>query len=131
MPTISWIAVAVATVAAFVLGGLWYGPLFGKPWKRENGFADDCKPRYPGKVLFPMTILLNLIAAVVFAMFLGPAPGMGLAIGAGISTGLCWVAPAMIMEHMYSNRSMTLVAIDAGFPVVMFTLFGVVFAYLG
>ncbi len=28
----NWWAILVATVVAFVLGGLWYGPIFGKAW---------------------------------------------------------------------------------------------------
>ncbi len=30
--TINWLAVLVAAVAAFVIGFLWHGPLFGKQW---------------------------------------------------------------------------------------------------
>ena len=26
------LAVLVATLSGFVIGGTWYGPLFGKPW---------------------------------------------------------------------------------------------------
>ena len=34
MPEVNWLAVLAATVAAFVLGGLWYSPvLFGKRWQ--------------------------------------------------------------------------------------------------
>ena len=32
LAALNWWAILVATVAAFALGGLWYGPLFGKPW---------------------------------------------------------------------------------------------------
>ena len=132
MPAISWVAVAVCTVVAFVLGGLWYGPLFSKPWMAEHNIDKDTfKPRYSKGVMFSITILLNFIAAVVFSAFLGPAPAMGLAIGAGVSTGLCWVAPALAICHMFSSRSVKLILIDAGFPVAMFTAYGVIFAYLG
>ena len=27
---LNWLAVLVAAVSAFVVGGIWYGPLFGK-----------------------------------------------------------------------------------------------------
>ncbi|MBA2459694.1 MAG: DUF1761 family protein, partial [Gemmatimonadales bacterium] len=32
MPNVSLLAVLVATLLGFVLGGLWYGPLFGRAW---------------------------------------------------------------------------------------------------
>ena len=39
MPDVNWLAVVVAAVSAFVLGGIWYGPLFKKTWCREAGVA--------------------------------------------------------------------------------------------
>jgi hypothetical protein len=131
MPEIKWLAVFVATAVAFVLGGLWYGPLFSKPWMREVGVGPDFKPRYPMAVLFGVAIGASFICAVVFAAFVGPAPSPGLAIGAGLAVGLGWVAPCMITTYLFANRSITLLAIDAGYPVVQFALYGLVFAILG
>ena len=34
---LNWLAVLAAAVSAFVLGGLWYGPLFKNAWCREAG----------------------------------------------------------------------------------------------
>ena len=37
MGSINWIAILVAGISAFVLGGVWYSPaLFGKAWMTEN-----------------------------------------------------------------------------------------------
>ena len=42
MPEVNWIAIVVAAVASFLLGGLWYSPvLFGKAWQRETGLTDE------------------------------------------------------------------------------------------
>jgi len=35
---INYLAVLVAVVLQFVLGFLWYGPLFGEPWMEMVGF---------------------------------------------------------------------------------------------
>ncbi len=38
MPEINYLAVVVAALGSFLLGGLWYSPaLFGKVWQREAG----------------------------------------------------------------------------------------------
>ncbi|MEK7357805.1 MAG: DUF1761 domain-containing protein [Bdellovibrionota bacterium] len=37
-------AILAATVAAFMLGGLWYGPLFGKRWAGYMGMDMTKKP---------------------------------------------------------------------------------------
>ena len=36
---INWLAVLVAAVVTFVLGGLWYGPLFGTSLAHGRGSA--------------------------------------------------------------------------------------------
>ena len=41
---LNWIAIVVAVIASFAVGGLWYGPLFGGPWKKEMGVPPDAKP---------------------------------------------------------------------------------------
>jgi hypothetical protein len=39
--TINYLAVLVAALSTFVLGGLWYSPmLFGKAWMQLNNFTD-------------------------------------------------------------------------------------------
>ena len=38
---INWLASAVAAFIAFVLGGLWYGPVFGKQWQALAGVTDE------------------------------------------------------------------------------------------
>ena len=51
MPEVNWIAIVVAAVGSFVLGGLWYSPvLFGKAWQREAGLTDEKLTRPVGIV---------------------------------------------------------------------------------
>ena len=40
--TINWLAVLVAGVSSFVVGGIWYSPgLFGKAWMKDNNFTEE------------------------------------------------------------------------------------------
>ena len=55
---ISYMAIAVAVVAHFVLGFLWYTPLFGKIWAKEMGMSMDQKPPTG---LFVRGLVMNLI----------------------------------------------------------------------
>jgi len=34
---INWLAVVTAAVVTFVVGGLWYGPMFGEIWRVPRG----------------------------------------------------------------------------------------------
>ena len=46
MPAVSLVATLVATVLGFVLGALWYGPLFGKRWMAAVGMtAEEIRQR--------------------------------------------------------------------------------------
>ncbi len=42
---INFMAIAVAVVANFILGFLWYTPLFGKRWGKEMGYDMNNKPK--------------------------------------------------------------------------------------
>jgi hypothetical protein len=83
---INWLAVLAAAVSAFVLGGIWYGPLFKKAWCREAGIDPDGKPGHPGRV-FGSAFVLAFIAAIAFAVLLGPDPSLPL-----VCTMACWWA---------------------------------------
>jgi hypothetical protein len=41
---LNWLSIIAATVAGFVIGGLWYGPLFGRKWGTLMGMPMDRKP---------------------------------------------------------------------------------------
>jgi hypothetical protein len=45
---INWLAVLAAAVSAFVLGGIWYGPLFQERVCREAGVDPNAKRDIPG-----------------------------------------------------------------------------------
>jgi len=38
---INWLAVILAAISAFLIGCLWYEPLFGRAWMREVGFEEE------------------------------------------------------------------------------------------
>ena len=76
MPDINWLAVLAAAISAFLLGGLWYSPaMFLKAWQRGAGLTDEQlqKGGHPGKI-YGGAFVLSLIAAAMFAMFLGKLP---------------------------------------------------------
>ena len=65
---INYVAILIAVVANFVLGFIWYTPLFGKAWAKEMGFDMTQKP--PSSVLIKGMIIMvigNFLLAYVFA----------------------------------------------------------------
>src|SRR5436190_19324149 len=65
---INMVAILVAVVANFILGFIWYTPLFGKVWGREMGF--DMNNKSPAGALAKGMIFMvigNFLMAYVFA----------------------------------------------------------------
>jgi len=127
MPDVNWIAVLLCGVSSLVLGAIWYSPaLFAKPWQRAAGLSDEQAQSGNMAMIFGLAFLLSLIAAYVFAMFLGPKFGLGPAIGAGASAGLCWVAASYGISYLFERRPLKLWLINGGYHTLQFTLFGLI-----
>lgn len=123
------VAVVVAAVSSFVVGGLWYGPLFGKTWMRASGVtAEQAGEASMGKVM-GLSFLLQLVAAGVLLMFIGPDAEPGFAVAAAASVGICWVATAMGVVALFEQRPFAHWAVNAGYQVVAFTLMGVILGF--
>ena len=122
-------AVVAGAASLFLLGGLWYSPsLFGRAWARAAGIpmaaGEKKEGQHPGKV-FALSAVYAVLAALVFAWWLGPNPPLGTAIGAGGAAGIL-VATSFGINYAFADRSPALWAIDAGYHVAQFLLFGLI-----
>lgn len=119
-------AVLVAAASSFLLGGIWYGPLFKNLWCREAAVdPDPSKGRHPAQV-FGGAFVLAVVAAFGFALFLGPQPEPQSAVAWGFTVGLGLVATSFGINFLFANRSLLLWLIDGGYHTLQFTLFGLV-----
>ena len=120
-------AVLVAGVSAFAVGGLWYAPFaFGGTWMRETGLTEaEVAAANPAKV-YGLSFVLSLLAALVFALFLGPAPELAFAAGAGLMAGVFWVGASFGINYLFEQRSLKLFLVNAGYHTVQFTLYGAI-----
>ena len=97
---VNYVGVIASAVTTFVMGGLWYSPLlFGKAWQREAGLSDEDVASGNKAFIFGGAFVFALISAFVFAMFLGPHPGVAFAAGAGFAAGLFWVAASFGINY--------------------------------
>ena len=93
MPTISWLAVLVATVLSFGLGALWYGPLLGKAWMAEHGTtAEELMDGFNPAKTYGATFVLAALSAILFGFFIGEAPELPRSIGWDLAVGVIWVS---------------------------------------
>ncbi|HJZ82935.1 MAG TPA: DUF1761 domain-containing protein, partial [Pyrinomonadaceae bacterium] len=91
---ISFVAILLAGLSAFVIGGIWYSPaLFGRAWMTENEFTEDCLRKRKMPLVFATSLFLSLLIAANLAAFLGKT-GLRFAVLAALAVGLGWIAPA-------------------------------------
>jgi len=124
---INWIAVLVATVAAFLLGGVWYSnALFGKRWSQEIGLTEEAIGKTNMKPIFAWAFLLQFIAATTLARFLGAGSSWLIGLHTGLLIGLCWISTAYGVTYLFEQRSLRIFLINAGYYVVLFSLMGLI-----
>lgn len=123
--SINWIGVLAAALSAFLIGYLWYGPLFGSAWTQEAGFTEEDKEESNMGMIFGTAFILEFVIAVNLAFFLS---GMSVGEGAlyGFLTGFGWIAMAMGVTYLFSRKSLKLWFIDSFYFVVSLTVMGVI-----
>ena len=124
--TINWLAVIVAALSTFILGGLWYGPLFGRAWMRASGVTEAQANSGNKGLIFGLSFLLQLIAALVLQMFIGPDATFGFAIAAGAAVGIFWVATAFGVVYLFEQRPLSHWAVNAFYHIVSYTIMGAI-----
>ena len=124
---INYWAVLVAAVASFLVGGLWYSPaLFHKPWMQAAGLTEQQLQNANLGVIFGVSLLLQLIASFVLAMFLGPQADLAFGVTAGAMVAIAWVATAFGVVYLFERRPQRLFWINAGYQLIAYTLMGAI-----
>ena len=133
---VNWIAVLAGAVSGFVIGGLWYGPLLGKAWMAATGMTEeDIQNGHMGKIYgttFLLSVLISWTMAHTFQSYAGF--GADLSVMAKVLTGfgvaLGFVVPAIGINYLFSQKTLKLFFIDAGYWLIFFTAVATVHAYL-
>jgi hypothetical protein len=120
---LNWLAVLAAAVAYFVLGALWYAPIFGKVWAAAGGFD---LPE-PGSRPSPAIYLTPLVGSVLSAIALGmiaKASGTdtfleGIVLGLVVAIGFA-LSISFVTAQFESQKPKPMVwgAVNGGYHVV-------------
>jgi hypothetical protein len=124
---INWLAVAVAVIASFVIGSLWYGSLlFQKPWMQATGMTFEKGKQANMLVTFGGTAVLNLLIAIAIALLAGPHAGWKMGLHTGLFSALFFVATSLGVIGLFEQRPFKLWLINAGYQLVVFALMGTI-----
>lgn len=124
----NYLAILVATVSTFLLGGLWYSPaLFGKAWMQEMGFTEEAlKAKGDVGRIMGVSFVLELIMAFNLAAFIGAKASLSFGLLAGAAAGFGWVALAFGVTYLFERKSLRLFFINAGYHAIAFALMGAI-----
>lgn len=124
MDVINLWSVLVAAIGSFMFGALWYSPLlFMRPWCQQAGIDPARDITNPVRV-YGSTFVLSLLTAYVFALLLGPAPGLARAMLLAALLAIGLIAASLGINYQFANNSLLHWLIDSGFHLGRFMVMG-------
>jgi hypothetical protein len=122
--SINLLIVFAATVAANLLGGLWYSPaVLGKPWRAALGGKASGEMTNPSGT-FISGFVLQLLAASMLAALLGPSASGVEGMQLGMLIAFSFVMTALGMTNLFERRPISLILINSGYHFVSFGMMG-------
>ena len=135
MGPVNWLAVVAAALAALVVSGLWYGPLFGRAKLEEVGPGGLGTRTSPGRTLALSAVLLLISSTMMGHMFarVGPdtlavKPWLYFMMSGGLA--IAFVIPALWTSYAHQRTGTRLALIDAGYWLAAYLSMGLVFYLL-
>ncbi|MEQ8629687.1 DUF1761 domain-containing protein [Ekhidna sp.] len=126
LQNINWLSVLIAALSSFLIGGIWYGPLFGKAWMEAFGYTEEDLNKRSAPKTFGLSLLLAFFAAFILAMFIGPEANAVYGLMAGLFAGIGWVATFIGILYLFEMQSLKVYLINAGYCVISLTLMGLI-----
>ncbi len=134
---INYLAVFGGALIAMVVGSVWYGPLFGKPWMKEMGME---KPKMTESMkkemmksyslMFVGSLIMSYVLAhsIVFAATYFKMEGVAAGLMSGLWSWLGFVAPVTLGSVLWERKSWNLWLLNNGYYLVTLLLMGVLLA---
>lgn len=124
--TINWLAVLAATIAAFVLGGLWYSPiLFARAWQRAAGVSDEALKNASMPVVFGLAFVFTLVMAANLAFFVNGVD-LTMTLAYSLAAGFGWAALGLGVVALFERRPPAYFLINGGYLTLAFLLMGLI-----
>ena len=136
---INVVAVLVATVAAFILGFVWYSVLFMKSWIKEMGYDPNMRPSTKGMVKgMALGVIGNFLFAWVLAFYLAGwrfIPGtdamgpLAFGINSALSVWIGFFLPVHLSKVAWEKHSWKLFFINSGYHLASALLVALVIVF--
>jgi hypothetical protein len=130
---VNWLAVIVAGLVSFFIGGAWYSALFSKIWIAESRYSEEqmnaMKAVRPMPVFMGMMVVAYLVIALAVALFVN-AVGAKTVVDGLVLGLLLWVVAAAVSftGHISSPKGWGAYYVDIGYQFVYLLLMGAILA---
>ena len=118
---INWLAVAVAAIAYFALGAVWYSALFGKQWVAYHGInMQDPDAKKGVGAIMASSFLLMFVAVICIAILVERLQLYQAISGVklGLLTGIGFAVTSISISYLYVKKPLGLHLIDGLYHVI-------------
>ena len=126
----NWVAIVIAAIAQFIIGWVWYGPLFGKTWMSMMGMSQQSMSREGMGKTMTLTFIGSLVTAAVLSMLVGwmGAKTLGAGIAAGFWAWIGFVATVTLGGVLFAKMSWNLYILNNAYQLVSLAVMGAILA---
>ncbi|MDV6235770.1 DUF1761 domain-containing protein [Leptospira ellisii] len=137
----NYLAILVGVVANFVIGFIWYGPLFGKTWAKEVGHKEDSQPDSK-KMLVSMGLMVigSFLTAYVLTYTTNiwrasvwhvgeDRPAWVYGFFSGFYTWIGFYVPLLLNTVAFESRTWKLFGINAAYNFVSLQVVAMILSY--
>lgn len=130
---VNWLGVVGATVAAMVIGFLWYGPVFGKIWLAAMGMTQEQVKEQGSSMAIPISIVTAFVTALVLAVVMSAvgADSIGDGVAWGLLASIGFIATSQMNNAAYEGRNGTVVGLYIAYQVVTLGVMGAIISGIG
>ena len=134
---INYLTVLFAAIASMIIGGLWYGPIFGKKWIALMGWTPEQveagKKKGMGKnyaLMFLGSLLMSFVLAhsFIFASSYLNMEGAAAGIMVGVWSWIGLIVPVTMSSVLWEGKSWRLWVLNNGYYLVTLSVMGILFA---
>jgi hypothetical protein len=126
LASVNYLAALVAALAGFVIGGLWYGPLFQKRWMALTGMTKEKGAQASMPLTMGTAYVLNLIMGIGLSLLIGGDSNWLLGLHTGLMVGVFFVATGIGVIYVFEQQPLKLFFINAGYQIINLAAIGAI-----
>lgn len=124
------VAIFVAALVGFMLGGLWYTLLFGKQWAAAHAFPPEKLAELKANAprIYGISFVAMLVMSAVLSIILNHIGAHHWQSGAlwGAHIWLGFAATIGLMANLYTGKEFSIFLIDTGYQLLFLVVMGAI-----